>query len=137
MITKSSIKNPEILAWLDSVEAYLDEKWGLNADFAIKLSMLLLYSSFFGNSWDVISGFRDPEKQKNMRARWDAGDRSGLAYRPALTSKHSETSWIGKSDAIAADVKFSDQNYAGFLAKYFGLKWGGNFKRPDPNHFYI
>jgi len=136
-ITKSMIKIPEYSEWMELVITYFQKQWGLNAEFAIRLSVFMLYMVLMGNMPTVNSGFRSPKKQAELRRRWDAGDRTGIVARPAKRSKHSNTGFLGEPDATGVDISFDAQDLAGQYAHFFGLKWGGKFKRPDPVHFYI
>ena len=137
MITYNQIKQPEYKKWLTEYKAYLVENWGLNSDLAEKVAVFLLYAYFYGLNWTINSGFRDPEYQKELQKRWDAGNRTGIVARPATNSLHSVTGWLSKPDSHAIDLKFNDQNLAGQLSPFFGLKWGGNFNSRDPVHFYV
>ena len=85
---------------------------------------------------DIVSGYRSPVKQRQMRNRWDAGDRVGLVARPAVRSWH--------TTGQAWDV---ENGVAGFpwyrwtIMQYIKprvnveIRWGGNFSSPDPVHF--
>jgi len=137
MITRKMIKRSDLNEWLEFVDDMLRDTWGLNRDFAMKVSLFLLYSSIFGNGWTINSGFRDPKKQNAMRVAWDRGDRGGMIVRPALRSKHSITGWLGSPNSQAIDIRFKDPAIAGNWSRFFGLKWGGNFNSPDPVHFYL
>lgn len=77
---------------------------------------------------DIISGYRDPARQRELRQRWDTGRRAGLVARPALRSWH----MVGR----AIDV----QRVRGFdlyrqVMEELGVRWGGRFNNPDPVHF--
>jgi hypothetical protein len=130
------IKEPSLKEWLSQMNSFLEEKWGLSDSLAEKIALLLLYSHFYQNPGTITSGFRDPEKQKRLRELWDAGNREGLRARPAVNSLHTLTGWFGSPDASAVDVVFPDQNLAGQIAPFFGLKWGGNFSSRDDVHFF-
>lgn len=91
----------------------------------------------------VVSGFRSSAHQAQLMARWNAGDRRGIASRPAARSKHSEGLavdlgfvWIGRGLTVAE----TPRAYWEFLADLLrpvGVRWGGTFTPPDMNHFDI
>lgn len=87
-----------------------------------------------GWSVRVTSGYRDPARQAALRARWDAGDRTGLVARPALRSAHSEGLAVDLVVAPRSDVS---QAQLGIYAQTRGYVWGGTFSRPDPVHFAV
>lgn len=127
--------------WLDQAAEYFEEQWGLNSSLAMKISQLYLWGLLSGFPMSVTSGWRDPEKQRALQERWDRGDRSGLAARPATNSKHSTTTFFGSPDAMAVDLYAGNQQNLrtlGYWAEEFlGLNWGGSFKNADLVHFYI
>jgi hypothetical protein len=127
--------------WISQATDYFVEEWGLNEGFARKISQLYLWGLLSGFPMGITSGFRDPEKQRAMQARWDAGDRSGMVARPATNSKHSTTTLWGNPDAMAIDLYAgSDRNLSilgQWAENYLGLRWGGTFKNADLVHFYI
>lgn len=127
--------------WIDQATDYFVDQWGLNETLARKISQLYLWGLQSGFPMSVTSGFRDPEHQRELRERWDRGDRAGLAARPATNSKHSTTSFFGDPDAMAVDLSAgSSQNLrilGGWAQNYLGLRWGGTFKNADLVHFYI
>lgn len=121
--------------WLKAVQQVLIDEYGLNSGFAEKISYLYYWSQMYGISFDITSGWRDPKRQAALRARWDRGDRAGLIARPATTSKHCNTR-LGRPSSLAVDVSSSDLSTLGeWAVKYLDLRWGGNFRRPDPVHF--
>lgn len=123
--------------FIQLVKDYLIDTWKLDKFLAERMAWLYYWSRYYGIGYTVTSGFRDPARQAELRARWDRGDRTGLKARPAKTSKHSTKSW-GKPAAQAVDIKGPDLDTLGYWAvKYLGLKWGGNFRSPDPIHFYV
>jgi len=127
--------------WMVETNSFLTDTWGLNTDLARRVAVLILWGYVSGMSMSVTSGWRDPEKQRAMQARWDAGDRAGLAARPASSSKHTVTDLFGNPDSMAVDLSAgSDQNLrilGNWATKYLGLQWGGHFSLPDLVHFYI
>ena len=93
----------------------------------------------------VISTCRSAGKQAEMRARYDRGDRTGLAYRPAdpKNSRHvpDETGvcWafdLGNSDQWLRQAGAFVQTRAVTVAVP-GARWGGVWLPPDINHFEI
>lgn len=84
----------------------------------------------------VTSGWRDPDHQRALQARWDAGDRAGLRARPASDSLHTKTDWIGDPAARAVDIATSDDTRAAQIASALGIGAGLYFTHPDPGHFY-
>jgi hypothetical protein len=121
----------------DNLQRWLEDTWGVNDELAKKLVPFLITLKKSGNTWEIKSGFRDPKKQKQMRKNWDAGNRSGLAFKPAINSKHTKGT-VENENALAVDIVFKDQNVAGKLAKKYGLRWGGNYKnKKDVVHFYV
>jgi len=136
-ISRKDIKRSDFNDWMAIVDEWLVKNWGINRTFALKLSLFLLYNSIFNNAWTITSGFRDPRKQAEMQKAWDAGNRTGLVVRPATNSKHSKTAFLNSPNAMAIDIRFQDQEYAGKISRFFGIKWGGNFRNKDLVHFYI
>jgi len=122
--------------WMSGVQQYLIDDFGLDWPFADKLAVFMLYLSVYGVNFTIVSGYRSDEKQAALLKRWEEGDREGIAYKPALTSKHSITEW-DEPDSHALDISSPKIQDLGWMAPHFGLKWGGNFRSPDYNHFYI
>lgn len=121
--------------WLESVHDYLVDTWKLDKDFGEKVAILLAYATDGGLNPRVTSGYRDGSKQKEMQARWDAGDRQGLRVRPATDSKHSNTSWM-RGAALAVDIATNNDFRMAQLARAIGLGAGADFNTPDPVHYY-
>jgi hypothetical protein len=91
---------------------------------------------------DITSGYRSPERQAELQARWDRGDRRGLRARPASRSWHMHEI-DGEPAALAWDV---ETDVAGFpmyqsLMRHIGrtsvetMKVGADFSTPDVGHF--
>ena len=118
-------------AWIE----YLEKTWGLNSNFAAQIYRFLYWANYYGLRPQIVSGFRDPAKQKAMRARWDAGNRQGLRQRPAETSEHTRTSW-GRPAASAIDIATTDDRMAARLAQSLRIGAGLAFKEPDPGHYF-
>lgn len=94
-----------------------------------------------GLSIRVVSGFRSPQRQAQLLARWNAGDRRGLVAKPAVRSAHSEgravdLGWVWNGRGVS--VADTPIEYWEFLASLFepvGVRWGGRFRSPDLPHF--
>lgn len=115
---------------------FLKVSWGLSGTFALQAATLYLYLWYYGLNPKILSGFRDPFHQAQERARWDAGDHSGLQVRPALDSLHCRADGSGRPASQAIDIGSSDPSYAGRVAEYLGIGWGGRFNPPDTHHFF-
>lgn len=89
----------------------------------------------------VVSGYRSPQQQMDLVRRWNAGDRAGLAAEPAVSSMHTLGRAVDLQLAYkgrAVPVRDTPTEYWRFLADLLepvGVRWGGRFRRPDPNHF--
>ena len=123
--------------WPDQAADYFVNVWGLNPDFARKVAVLYLAQLVLGLNPRITSGFRDPEKQAQMRARWDSGDRAGLRARPANpdTSKHCRTTLMGGPNSHGIDIVSSDEQLSAEIARALGLAAGKFFTTPDPGHY--
>lgn len=122
--------------WADDV-AYYWRDLGASSEAAPKFALLWGFASAYGYNPRITSVWRDPEKQKRMQERWDAGDRSGLRARPATNSKHTQTNWLGRPASTAMDMPCSDDVACARLARELGLGAGQYFKRADPGHYYL
>lgn len=125
--------------WLEQIQKYLIAEWGLDATFAVNVSYLLYYLSYYGISWRITSGWRDPKKQSAMRDRWDRGDRAGLVVRPAVKSKHTNTKrnliGISKPASLAIDIVTGSPRVAADIARHVNIRPGYDFRNSDPVHF--
>jgi len=123
--------------WASQAAEYFQSEWGLDPTFAVKAALLYLALHFAGLAPRITSGFRDPEKQRAMRAAWDRGDRVGLRARPAdpATSAHCQTSWSGSPASLAIDMPSTNEALAAQIASALGLKAGYYFNPPDPGHY--
>jgi hypothetical protein len=134
IITYQKLENTQYGEWLEHMSDYLQDNWGLQKEFSQKMAVFILYNYMYGNPVvKYSSGYRDPDKQKELLRRWNEGDREGLAFKPAVNSKHTMEGWFGTPASQALDMRFKDQNLAGRLAPYFGIRWGGSFG--DDVHF--
>jgi len=122
-------------SWPAQAVPYFVKDWGLNADFAAKVAVLYLCLAVFGLNPRVTSGFRDPKKQKELVARWNAGNRSGFIGKPASpdTSRHCRTTLTGGANSMAIDMPCNDNNKAAHIARALGLRAGVDFN--DPGHY--
>jgi D-alanyl-D-alanine dipeptidase len=107
----------------------------------IEQARQILEDEYPGVSLVVTSGYRSPQQQAALRARWDRGDRSGLVVRPAAASRHAQ--------GRAADLAFTVRGrrlpvaqtprdawaWLADLLEPVGVRWGGTFSPPDWNHF--
>lgn len=123
--------------WPSQAVEYFVGAWGLNPGFAAKVAVLYLAQWVLGLDPRITSGWRDPEKQAHMRARWDAGDRSGLRARPADPdkSKHCRTTIAGGPNSMAIDIVSNDETLSAHIAQALGLTPGMFFRTPDPGHY--
>jgi len=128
--------NADLEKWAQSATDYFKTGLGLDGTFARQAARLfiLLYSA--GLAPKITSGFRDPQKQKELQRQWDLGNRSGLRARPASISKHTVTDWLRRPSATAIDIKSNDEKKASKLAQSIGIGSGLNFASPDPGHYY-
>lgn len=100
----------------------------LEASFAQKVQAFIDNAASKGVALKFNSGFRTPEYQKNKIMN------DPTAITPAQKSLH--------SCGFAVDINYRSaggpevQKKIREAAQDAGLKWGGNFRRPDPPHFY-
>ena len=97
-------------------------------------------------SYTHLDVYKRQEYQENLIKKWDSGDHSGLAVRPASTSAHSsgfaldfnvkEVFGLTSSNINTETNKELVKELTDFAAEY-GFSYGGNYKKPDPPHFYI
>lgn len=126
--------SPEIDSWIENTADVLRVDWGIEKVFSGMVAEMLLYFFVNGLSPVITSGFRDPQKQKEMRDRWDRGDRAGMVARPAANSKHSNKSFW-RPAALAVDIQTNDQEFAADIAQHLGITAGYYFKARDGVHF--
>lgn len=124
-----------IKEWLDDAAKFFRETWGLDKSFAGMVALFYAYLLQYRLSPVITSGFRSPEKQKELQARYAAGDTS-VVVKPAETSKHSLTKW-GSPAAKAIDISTNNPDLAARIATATGIKAGLYFKTPDRVHFYV
>jgi hypothetical protein len=121
---------------VNAIAADLSRVWGLDPQFSIDVAIFLLYLWQYGVTFTITSGFRSPEKQKELLRRYNAGDPS-VVVKPATTSKHSVTTGLfGTPAALAIDISTSNPTFAAQIAEAVGIGTGIRFTPPDPVHFY-
>lgn len=121
--------------WIDTVNESLISYWGLDPAFSANIALFCAYLAYYGLNPVITSGFRSPDKQEELRRRWEAGDPT-IVYPPAKNSKHSRMR-LNRPAAHAVDIKTSDPARAAGIALQLGIQAGYYFKTPDPVHFYI
>lgn len=123
--------------WAQEAAGYFVATWGLDPTFAVRAGLLYLALHFAGLNPRITSGFRDPAKQRAMRAAWDRGDRAGLRVRPAdpSTSAHCQEARKGVPASRAIDMPCSNEALAADLARALGLRAGYYFTVSDPGHY--
>lgn len=124
-------------SWPSQAASYFAQQWGLSSVFAPKLALLYVVLHLAGLNPRITSGWRDPAKQKAMRAAWDRGDRQGLVVRPADPdgSRHCRTALGGSPASTAVDLQCSNNQLAARIAQALGLRAGEFFSTPDPGHY--
>lgn len=125
-------KEPELGQLIQSVVRHLQAYGRVRPDLAIILGVAQAVLSCAGVPIiQVTSAYRSPQYQAQLRARWDAGDRTGLVVRPALSSSHTEGRAIDINTRTPAFLFQRD-----FLVNS-GFEWGGNWRTPDRVHFQL
>jgi hypothetical protein len=127
---------PEYENWAKAAAPYFRDAYGLEGNFALPIARLFVALWGQGLNPRVTSGFRDPSKQKEMQARWDAGNRAGLRARPATNSAHTATGFLGRPAAKAIDIVSSDEKKAADIASRLKVGAGLYFQKSDPGHYY-
>ena len=125
----------DIDKWLLGAAEQLTKQWGLSEMFADRVALLYLYLFSYGLSPRITSGYRSPEKQAELTARYNSGDAS-VVVKPATNSKHSTIDWIGNPAATAIDIVTNNPAAAAQIAQYLNIGAGYYYKTPDPVHFY-
>lgn len=77
---------------------------------------------------DITSGYRSPQRQAELLARWNRGERFGLRAKPAVRSWHTQ----GRAIDVENHVR-GFPYYAALLVRYTGARDGRLFS--DPGHF--
>ena len=130
--------SPDYEAWCVEATPYFRESLGLQSAFARPVARLYLSLWFAGLAPRLTSGFRDPSKQRELRALWDSGVRRGFLAKPANpdTSLHCKTSFTGAPASRAVDMPCTNDRLAAQIASQLGIGAGLNFREPDPGHYY-
>lgn len=112
---------------MDSIDELLDALYGYAKAWGLEDAVAIPYAIAAALDWMdngiqniITSGRRSEAYQRQLRARWDAGDRVGLTSRPAINSFHI----VG----LAVDVS-NPSVYFASLMRQFGLV------RIGKNHF--
>lgn len=118
--------------WIAQVHQYA-LAYGLNSKAAYEYTVLQYWSAVQGTPvLPIVSGYRSPRRQIELAALWDAGQRQGLMARPATSSAHT----TGSGWDVSTAGGYLPLQYQGYFASFRpGVRWGGNFRSPDPNHF--
>ena len=74
--------------YVQQIKSYLESQ-GLSPAWSSAAAGLYLLLHAYGLGPTITSIYRSPEKQAEMLAAWNHGDRKGLAYKPAVKSDHS------------------------------------------------
>lgn len=127
----------EYETWAKEATSWFKEALGLDPNFSLSVARLYIALWSMGLNPQVKSGFRDPRYQASLQARWDQGDRSGLRARPASTSLHTITTFLGLPAAKAVDIVSLDESLAARVATQLGgIGAGIYFSKSDPGHYY-
>lgn len=122
--------------WISDRYEELKSQWGLDSDFAEKMAVVLAYAQDAGLAPRITRGWSDPKHQEELRARWDRGDRAGLRVRPAANSKHTNTGFLGRRNALAIDVPSNNDTRMAAIARALGVGAGLDFHDSDPGHYF-
>lgn len=101
---------------------------GLTEDFAYDVATLLWWGDHYGlPPPPIVSGRRSRASQERLWAAFLRGDHPGPVARPG-TSLHER--------GEAVDLGRTGFRWIyGAWAHLVGIKWGGDFSKPDPPHF--
>lgn len=136
MMYNLDVLTKEMENWSNQAAGYFRSAFGLQGSFALSVARLYIALYFAGLSPRITSGWRDPSHQRDLQARYDAGERAGYLARPASNSKHTNTNFIGQPAALAVDMPCTDNIAAAKIAQRIGLGSGIYFKQSDPGHYY-
>ena len=108
--------------------------WGLTPDLATFIAVALIVCELKGYRFPLLtSGYRTPQRQRELLNNWIAGNRRGLVARPA------ERSWHMQGRAVDVSRLERTESFRIFrdAMVLMGVEWGGNFRKPDPVHFQV
>ena len=121
--------------WIKESSVILNRDFGLDKSFAEKVALFFLYLKQYGLNPQITSGYRSPEYQRDLIARYNSGD-SSIVVKPAENSKHTNTK-LGKPASLAVDISTSNPALAAQIAKALNIEAGFYFQTPDRVHFYV
>lgn len=127
---------PELENWAQAARSYFRDTMGLEAAFALDAARLYISLWRAGLNPRIARGWSDPQHQKDLQARWDAGDRTGLRVRPATDSLHTKTTFFGNPASCAIDMPSADDAKGAQIASNLGIGAGWNFTTKDPGHYF-
>lgn len=106
--------------------------WGLTDDAAWLYATLMVLRAYYQGAQPlpILSGARDRAWTRQAQARWDQGDRQGLAVRPASDSRHHTGDAFDLAGGDAETLRWLGQ-----IAVYYGMRWGGSWTPADPRHY--
>lgn len=102
-------------------------------------AVLAYYGYTFPDRPDITSGYRSPEKQSELLAAWERGDREGLRAKPAERSWHMAER-DGEPAARAWDVQNEVRAYRMYetlMRRLGNVRVGADFTPPDVGHFSV
>src|SRR5690606_12892086 len=120
--------------WPAQAAPYFESVWGISPALSLKFAILYAALSLLGLKPRITSGFRDPEKQRELLRRWNAGERAGFIGKPASPdgSRHCRTA-LGAPASTAIHMPCSNIPLADTIARALGLRCGSDFQ--DPGHY--
>jgi len=127
----------DIERWSRDVGARMFFEKGASSGSALNFARLYGYAFEAGLNPTVVRIYSSSLHQKQLQARYDAGDRQGLRVRPATSSKHIRE-FNGQMASDAMDMPCSSKEndvICAQLARQIGLRAGMDFKEPDPGHY--
>jgi len=127
--------SPDLENWAQAAKEYF-AKGGASGKFAIDVARLYVALYVQGLNPRITRIFSDGKHQRDLQARWDSGNRAGLRVRPATTSKHTETTFLGQPAANAVDMPCNDDLRGAKIATSLGIGAGAGFSTPDIGHYY-
>jgi len=136
-VTLYVVFSPEYENWIKAATPYFANNLGLSSALAPQAARLYLSLWNAGLQPRISRGYSSEQHQKDLQAAWDRGDRQGLRVRPATTSQHTVTDWLGRPAAKAIDMPSSDDIRAAAIARGIGLGAGASFSLPDPGHYFL